>query len=428
MKKHKKIYQLLMIVFCVLFLFTPQGKNVEANTKSVQQMTIYSGNTQKLKLPGDYDVNRYVSVSSNEKVAEVDHGVVIAKASGKATITTIDQLTNTTYVTRVTSKAGTLSLKSTGTKIITSQSTTIYPVLNKGVFTGITYQSSDASIASVKLSGNHGIVTGHRSGTAKITVTVDVFGTKRTASIDVTVSKRKIPVSNPQNASQYNKEDKWSGDYVYFGNYEQDNNLNNGMEPILWRVLEVTDDSVLLLSEYGLESRNVMDTFQAYTWETSSIRKFLNNDFLDTAFTRKEANAIRKGKVATADNKVYGTSGGKTTKDKVFLLSVEEATNPAYGFYPNFLVPSQTRTLKVTQYALKHDGYRNAANGNTCWWLRSMGLNNYYASYVYTNGCGTHHSFVGRRHDAIRPAIRVKLSAVSFKKQKSDKYYTLKAN
>ena len=177
-----------------------------------------------------------------------------------------------------------------------------------------------------------------------------------------------------------------------------------------------------------MESRNVIDTFKKYTWATSSIRTFLNGDFLDSAFTKKQANAIIKSKVKTPDNKVYGTSGGRDTSDKVFLLSVEEATNPVYGFYPDFEAASQTRTLQVTQYALKHDGYKNATNGNTCWWLRSMGINNYYASYIYTNGSGTHYSFVGRRHDAIRPAIRVKLSSVSFVKKKSDKYYTLRAN
>lgn len=429
MKKHKKIYCMVVLMCWCMLLCMLQGKVVGAEEiVNLKSMTIYSGNTEKLKLPNAGTEEQYVYTSSNEKVAEVTHGVVIAKASGKATITTIDQKKNTTYVTKVTVKAGKLSLKSDKEKIITSQNATIYPVLNKGVFTSISYKSSNTAVATVKRSGNRGIVTGHTPGTAKITATVDVFGTKRTASIMFTVTGRKVPISNPKNASEYTTKDSWSGDYVYFGTYEQDNDLNNGAEPILWRVLEVSDDSVLLLSEYGLESRNVIDTFKKYTWATSSIRTFLNGDFLDSAFTKKQANAIIKSKVKTPDNKVYGTSGGRDTSDKVFLLSVEEATNPVYGFYPDFEAASQTRTLQVTQYALKHDGYKNATNGNTCWWLRSMGINNYYASYIYTNGSGTHYSFVGRRHDAIRPAIRVKLSSVSFVKKKSDKYYTLRAN
>lgn len=429
MKNYKKIYCLAVLIVCCIFLCMPQGKTVEAEeTIYLQAMTIYSGNTEKLKLPKTDTEAQYVSVSSNEEVAEVTNGVVIAKASGKATITTVDQKTNTTYVTKVTTKAGKLSLKSNKKKILKSQTATIYPVLSKGVFTSITYKSSNTDVATVKKSGNRGIVTGHTPGTAKITATADVFGTKRTASFTVTVTGRKVPVSNPKNASEYTITDGWSGDYVYFGRYEQDNDLNNGDEPILWRVLEVTDDNVLLLSEYGLECRNVMDTFKKYTWQTSSIRKFLNGDFLETAFTQKQANAIKKTTVKTPNNQVYGTSGGKNTSDKVFLLSVEEATNPAYGFYPVFESASQTRTLQVTQYALKHDGYKNVANGNTCWWLRTMGINNYYASYIYTNGSGTHSSFVGRRHDAIRPAIRVKLSAVSFAKTKDAQYYTLRAN
>lgn len=57
-----------------------------------------------------------------------------------------------------------------------------------------------------------------------------------------------------------------------------------------------------------------------------------------------------------------------------------------------------------------------------------MGLNNYYAAYIYTNGSGTYQSFIGRRHDAIRPAIRVDLDSVSFVKAEEAEYYTLLAN
>ena len=39
------------------------------------------------------------------------------------------------------------------------------------------------------------------------------------------------------------------GEYVTFGHYEQDNNLENGKEPIEWKVLDKKDGRVLLLRE-----------------------------------------------------------------------------------------------------------------------------------------------------------------------------------
>lgn len=50
--------------------------------------------------------------------------------------------------------------------------------------------------------------------------------------------------------------DVYVGQTFYFGNYEQDGNLRNGDEPILWRVYSVDYGSrtVRAVSEYGLDS------------------------------------------------------------------------------------------------------------------------------------------------------------------------------
>ncbi|MDO4337916.1 MAG: DUF6273 domain-containing protein [Eubacteriales bacterium] len=444
--KNKRRIILIGILLCflicdiiVIIHFLPSGTSPSmaskeaaekiANTPEEEILVIYSGNTSRLELPEEFSEERYQITSSDEKIVEADQGVLIAKAEGKALITAVDKTTNEVYETVVEARAGKLSLKVDDSNIETDQTTTVYPVLTKGVFSSISYTSSNPSVASVTLSGHRGLVRGGgTSGTAEITAVADICGTTRKASITVSVSQRTIPVGNPQNASDYTQDDEWSGDRLYFGHYEQDNDLATGSEPILWRVLEVTDDAVFLLSEYGLEDRNIIDTFQEFTWETSSLRKFLNGEFLETAFTGTEANAIIDSLVETEDNPKYGTSGGKDTEDKVFLLSVEEVTNPAYGFYPDFFKSTATRTLQVTEYSLQHDGYKKQSNGNTCWWLRTMGLNNYYAAYIYTVGSGTYHSFVGRRHDAVRPAIRVDLASVSFIKQTGDDYYTLLAD
>lgn len=109
--------------------------------------------------------------------------------------------------------------------------------------------------------------------------------------------------------------------------------------------------------------------------------------------------------------------------DKVFLLTSDDVNNTAYGFQKGSKRKSKTRTCRITEYALV-EGYRNKDNNNTCWWLRSPGITNYYAAYVLSSGKVTYGYFVGRRNDAVRPAIKLKRSAVIFGEEISDGKYT----
>lgn len=74
-----------------------------------------------------------------------------------------------------------------------------------------------------------------------------------------------------------------AGDIVYFGHYEQDNNIANGKEKIAWRVLETemvsqgTYKQVCLLSEFVLD-------IQSY----KKLNNWLFDDFLNNAFTTDE--------------------------------------------------------------------------------------------------------------------------------------------
>ena len=62
------------------------------------------------------------------------------------------------------------------------------------------------------------------------------------------------------------------------------------------------------------------DNAKKYSWEKSDIRKWLNEDFLNTAFTEEEQALIKTVEVSD-----LWQSGTKTTKDKIFLLSKDEA-------------------------------------------------------------------------------------------------------
>lgn len=384
-----------------------------------EEMSIYMGNTSAIKMKSDNKSVKAVSYKSmDENIASVIDGVVIALAVGKTQIITTlswdDK--NHDYTTEVTVKPGKVVVTSSNDLIKAGDITKIKTMVSSGVISSLSYESDNISVADVNREGIYGVVEGKAPGTATITVNVGIGGTIKTEKIKIQVEKPgevKLPVSNPENAKNYTEEDDWKGSRAYFGKYEQDGKLNNGGEPILWRVLEVTDDSLLLMTEYGLICKNYNDTFDNVTWETSTLRAWINSVFLDTAFTNQERAAIEDSLVKNSDNKTYKTSGGNDTVDKVFLLSLEDVQNNAYGFQEGVSNKSKTRQMKLSDNALT-EGYTNKDNGNTCWWLRTPGITNQYAAYVFTVGSITDSYFVGRRNDAVRPVIRVKLSDVIF--------------
>lgn len=156
------------------------------------------------------------------------------------------------------------------------------------------------------------------------------------------------------------------GNTVQFGTYEQDNNTSNGKEPVEWIVLDVQEGKSLLLSKFAIDclpyhtlprpegepSYYLADTY--ITWETSTIRKWLNNDFLMNAFSPEELAAIS---ITT----VYNPDGD--TDDKVFFLSKEEV-NRLYK-------SDEDRICQPTPYAKDKGAYTKKSTGGCAWWLRT---------------------------------------------------------
>lgn len=391
------------------------------------EMAIFLGNTQKIKFKSSAKPVKMVAFKSlDEKVAIVKDKVVIALSVGKTTIIITTKIKDKYYefTSEVTVKPGKVLVTTESETVQVGNTTKIKTMVTSGVINSLSYSSDNTDVAEVKKEGIYGIVEGKKPGGAVITVKVGIGGKIKTNKVEILVEKKEreigaLPVSNPVNAKDYTVEDDWQGSRVFFGYYEQDNNPLNGREPILWRVLEVGEDSLLLLSEYGLICKNYHDIFENVTWETSTLRAWLNGAFLDAAFTNKERNAIEKTLVSNPDNEIYKTEGGNDTTDKVFLLSYDEAQNNEYGFQSGVSNKSKSRQMRLTEYALQ-DGYINKDNGNTCWWLRSPGITPQYAAYVFTVGSITDSYFVGRRNDAARPVIRVKLSSILFGDNISD--------
>ena len=173
------------------------------------------------------------------------------------------------------------------------------------------------------------------------------------------------------------------GDIIVFGAYEQDNNTSNGKEDIEWLVLAKEDNKILVISDKALDCKPYNQSRDYVTWETCSLRNWLNNDFINAAFTAEERAMIPTVTVSADMNPEYNTNPGNATKDKVFLLSIVEAEK--------YFTSDEARKCVPTEYAISNgastsDSYTKGGKATCLWWLRSPGAIQYYAAKVDFDG------------------------------------------
>lgn len=169
------------------------------------------------------------------------------------------------------------------------------------------------------------------------------------------------------------------GDTIFFGSYEQDNDKENGNEDIEWLVLEIEDGKALLISKYALDCQPYNTVYENVTWETCSLRKWLNEMFILNAFGVEEQAQIQSTSVSADKNPEYSTDPGNSTTDKVFLLSVTEVKK--------YFSSDEDRKCEATDYAIAQGAsYSREKKPTCCWWLRSPGYNQYTAEDIYGNG------------------------------------------
>lgn len=193
------------------------------------------------------------------------------------------------------------------------------------------------------------------------------------------------------------------GDVYKFGSYEQDNNKSNGQEDIEWLVLEKDGTKILVVSKYALDCKPYNTSYTDVTWETCTLRKWLNNDFLGSAFSANEKAMIPTVTVSADKNPDYNTNPGNAMQDQVFLLSITEANK--------YFSSDSARQCKPTDYAVANGAWESDS-GNCWWWLRSPGNTRSSAADVDRDG-GVSESGVRVDSDdsAVRPALWIDLNS-----------------
>lgn len=172
-------------------------------------------------------------------------------------------------------------------------------------------------------------------------------------------------------------------------------------ELIKWRVLHYENSEAFLLADAILDSQPYHSENEEIDWEKSSIRAWLNNEFINKAFSNEENKAINTVELINKDNSKYGTQGGKNTSDKLFLLSLSEVDeteeSKEYGFWDK-------KTRKC-----KND---NFSEETYFWWLRSPGNSSHDAAGVYYYGWVFGYGYdVQEPAGGIRPALYLNLSS-----------------
>jgi len=195
-----------------------------------------------------------------------------------------------------------------------------------------------------------------------------------------------------------------TGSFVIFGTYEQDDNTADGKENIEWIVLTKEDKRILLISRYALDCQmyNKSDESESITWEDCSVREWLNETFMNTAFSEDERALIPELTVNADNNPSFDVSPGNSTTDRVFLLSILEVQK--------YFGSDNARVCLGTAYCNAH---RDKHETDNCsWWLRSPG--NYSSTVAYINDGGSIINGGIRanyRYNAIRPALWINLES-----------------
>ena len=191
------------------------------------------------------------------------------------------------------------------------------------------------------------------------------------------------------------------GNEIILGKYEQNDKCVK--EPIKWTVIDIKNNTALLISNYCIDCKVYDDSSYETNWSDSYIRKWLNNEFYESAFSLDEQIIILQTNLNNS-KVIYDFDGeeflvGESTTDKIFLLSFEEIQSYLSSF-----------KSEATQFAKQNGVY--CKNWNYCsWWLRTLG-SSANANIIWPDGTFSYLRGVNDSDIAIRPAFWVDISSL----------------
>ena len=169
--------------------------------------------------------------------------------------------------------------------------------------------------------------------------------------VDLDAAKGLMQPVPEENLDRY--ADYTVGTSIMLGSYRQGNASIDGVEPIEWIIVKRDGIHAMVLSKYVLNAMKY-SRFDTATWESSEIRRWLNDEFLKTAFTQEEEAVI-------AQRHVELGSLWNDLQDKVFLMCREDVE----AVWPEL----EGRAAQATPYALSKEMPYTNEKGECRWWL-----------------------------------------------------------
>lgn len=175
---------------------------------------------------------------------------------------------------------------------------------------------------------------------------------------------------------------------------------------IEWTIIDREGDNALVLSTKIIEIMTFNNLYENTSWDQSSIRGWLEDEFYANSFTDEEKEHILVTR--NENGKSDGVHGVMTdnifapTDDKIFLLSGKEVNK--------YLVGERLIRAEATEY-VKGQNVPSVIRDNYRWWGRSMGINASTACVIDYNWVNGYGEFVNSAGVGVRPAMWIKLGA-----------------
>ena len=187
------------------------------------------------------------------------------------------------------------------------------------------------------------------------------------------------------------------------------------VEPIRWRILSERDGKAFILCDSIIASK-AYDAGNNNNYANSGIRAWLNDEFYKTAFGALQQALIQTTEVDNSAESAGNSSNSyacENTFDKVFLLSVSEVANSAYGFANDPSAYDTARRMLTSDFSRATGAYMLTSSsyyGYGCWWLRSPYYNySDYARYVNSSGFAHYYNVYNDSYGVV-PALNLTLS------------------
>ena len=175
-------------------------------------------------------------------------------------------------------------------------------------------------------------------------------------------------------------------------------------EPIEWRVLEVAEDTILLLADEVLTVSEYYSGKSWDTWENSVVREVLNNAYYFNYFSPLERRQIADTHLVNDSGRclfVKNIAGGNDTIDKVFVLSVAEVKKYMRTW-------NSRRAFPADHFIGVWAGDFDSFIKSVAYWVRNPGVDPWHGKTVTKCGNFNGQEFYVSHLCGVRPALRLK--------------------